>query len=504
MKNEISDTAPSAPYSPSLEIVTPLSTRMLFWRARYLKNSSFLPHLPFMFWLIELCRPKSYVALGVGEGVSYFAACQALDKLETDSHCHGIDTWPEAESGRIPEALRNFNSEHYADFSRLMQADPREAVRRFPDGSIDLLHVDMDLDQSLLDSLVHDWTRKLSRRAVVLLHGLHSRFSDGPAQTFLERITNTYPTATLEEGDGLVMVLYGPDREDRLAKLTDLRLGMPGYTDVHRVFARLGATHRFEWASRNEAGKAAAARKKQDAAEQALKDSEKRRAALEEKLAARDAAYDRRSEKIAELQAKLFDLQQAHDARGAELDGLRADIEQKRHDHDATRAKLEECRTALSERDAKLTETRKELEKKSAALTAETERLETRDKSLAEEVSRRAELEARITELTQARDHARAELETLHAQHVEALARRDAALAEARKELEKKSAALTAETERLETRFQEIATLTEKLEKMSVTLEETRSHRDALLDSTSWKLTSPMRKTINKVRALRS
>ena len=505
MSNEISATAQTAPHSPTLEIVTPLSTRMLFWRARYLRKSPFLHHLPFLFWLIEVCRPKSYVELGVGEGVSYFAACQALDKLDSDAHCHGIDSWAETENGQIPEAVRNHNADQFGDFSRLVQADPREAVRRFPDGSIDLLHVDTDIDQSLLDSLTHDWTRKLSRRGVVLLHGVDTRFAEGPARTFLERIVGAYPTIRLEGGEGLMAVLYGPERAARLVKLAQLSLGMPGYTEVHRVFSRLGATHHHEWASRAEAGKAAAARRKQEAADKALREAEKARDALEEKLAARDAAHDARNGQIAELQARLFDLQQAHDARGAELDGLRAELEAERRTH----------AEALAARDATLAETRHELEQASAALERERGEHRQRFDELTEltkaHEARVKELEETHASLARNHDAAQSALEAERRTHAEALAARDAALAETRRELEQASAGLAAETDKLEARFQEIATLTgmaERQEKrigeLEAELAQARAHRDALLDSTFWKLTAPARRTVETMRAVRA
>ncbi len=508
MSNEISAPAQTAPHSPTLEIVTPLSTRMLFWRARYLRKSPFLHHLPFLFWLIEVCRPKSYVELGVGEGVSYFAACQALDKLDSDAHCHGIDTWAETESGTIPEAVRNHNAEQFADFSRLVHEDPRAAVHRFPNGSIDLLHVDMDPDESLLDSLTHDWKCKLSRRGVVLLHGVTTRFAEGPARSFLERITAAYPTVMLEGGDGLLAVLYGAEREARLAKLARLSLGMPGYTEVHRVFSRLGATHHYEWASRAEAGKAAAARRKQEAADKALEDAETQRAQVEEKLAVRDAAYDARSAQIAELQARLFDLQQAHDARGAELDGLRAEREQERRDHAET----------LAARDAALAEARREVEEKNATLEQERQEHRRRFDELAELTRAHEERARTLAERTAQGDAAQRDAENLRAEreqerrdHAETLAARDAALTETRRELEDKTATLAAETDKLEARFQEIATLTQiaerheqRVRELDEELAHTRAHRDALLNSTFWKLTAPARRTVETMRAVRA
>ena len=346
MNNAITRSVQVIPHSPTLEIMTPLASRALFWRARYLKNSPFLHHLPFLFWLVETCRPKSFVELGVGEGVSYFAACQAVDKLDLAACCQGIDRWED--KGASPDDVRVYNTEQYGDFSRLIAGDLREAVHRFPDGSIDLLHVDVEAGEGVLDSLSQDWTRKLSPRGVILLHGVATRFTEGPAKTFLGNLTANYPHVVLEGGEGLMAVLYGTERNERLAKLASLSFGTPGYAEMHQAFARLGATHDFEWSSRFEASEAENVREKLQTAEKLREDAESRSTRLEKKLESLNSAYDARTSQVAELQGKVFDFQSAHEPREAELA--------------SARAALEKSQKELASRDTALAEAHRKLE----------------------------------------------------------------------------------------------------------------------------------------------
>lgn len=47
------------------------------------------------------------------------------------------------------------------------------------------------------------------------------------------------------------MVLYGPSRVERLDRLTEFRTDMPGHSEAHSVFRRLGEANLFEWRSRD-------------------------------------------------------------------------------------------------------------------------------------------------------------------------------------------------------------------------------------------------------------
>lgn len=486
MADDLTHSNSGTPPTAGVDIVAPLSTRTLFWRSRFLRESPFLIHVPFLFWLIETARPGCVVKLGLGDGVGYFAACQALDRVETETECVAIEPTDRA-TGADWEELGKYNEDNYAEFSTLLSCDLRGAANRFPDGAVDLLIVDTEVDDTLIDCLSHDWPRKLSDRAVVLFHGSATRFSEGQAAGFLSRITVTYPTARFEAGGGLTMVLFGQNRQDRLMRLAELRPGIRGYSEIHHVFRRLGAAHRFECADReNEAVRAKMQAKLQRAeAEQAQLHQEK--AALERELAAAKAtpsaaetqAAEALRQQLQETRAALAaaergrsDSDRAQERLRAEIDSLKQQIERLRAGLAAAEAARDESRRALEA----LREELRGLTEQRDAARAELAALEEKSAAMAQALDA---AQASVARLTEVRDSREAELEALRA-HCAGHAKELAKLTEALERVE---------NDRLS-----------DAERLKAELAEVRAHRDALLASTSWRMTAPIRRIVNATR----
>ena len=507
---------------PFQEIVTPLSARALFWRPRYLRGSALLHHLPFLFWLADLQRPRVTVTFGLGDGVGHFALCQAMDRLGAEARGHGLDERAPDAGGPDAQVI-DYNTAQYADFSQLHRGDPRDIVHGFDDGSVDLMLIDRDLDAGLIQSLTHDWTRKLSPRAVIVLHDTARRFAEGPGQGLLHSLGQAYPVIRFDAGAGLAAVLYGPDRLDKLERLAAIGPGQTGHAEVHHVFARLGAANLHEHTARTESARAEAALREATAADAAL-------SALRETLSAREAALesrsrsdDTRAEQLATLQARLFDLQTAHDAR-AEAVAAHA------------RALAEVEAAAMREtasRDAALIRERDRAETLAARLSeAETRAEEARRQAQAEIARAQADAAAQLAVKERALALATERLQAAETAGAEALRRQQEA--EASAEAARAAAAATPPepetravasalaappmaatgedlhfeeirvlTTRLETTQQEVLTLQRELrikadqntriEQLEAELAEARRYTQELLGSTSWRVTRPMR-----------
>ena len=63
------------------------------WDPEHLVLSAWMEHVPFAFWLMKVLRPTCFVELGTERGVSYAAFCQAVERFETGSRCYAVDTW---------------------------------------------------------------------------------------------------------------------------------------------------------------------------------------------------------------------------------------------------------------------------------------------------------------------------------------------------------------------------------------------------------------------------
>ena len=54
---------------------------------------SWIKHIPFAFFIIDVLRPEVFVELGVHTGNSFCAFCQAVKKLRLKTKCFAVDTW---------------------------------------------------------------------------------------------------------------------------------------------------------------------------------------------------------------------------------------------------------------------------------------------------------------------------------------------------------------------------------------------------------------------------
>jgi hypothetical protein len=77
-----------------LQPISPLPlTATAFRFPNRIVPSAWIEHVPFMFWLVDALRPGRFVELGTHSGVSYCAACQAVELLNLDCSCYAVDTW---------------------------------------------------------------------------------------------------------------------------------------------------------------------------------------------------------------------------------------------------------------------------------------------------------------------------------------------------------------------------------------------------------------------------
>ena len=434
MPQEITGSANKAVFVPGIEIVTPLASRVLFWRPRFLRDTAALHYIPFLFWLTEVLRPKSIVHLGLGSGVGYFASCQVIDKLNLDARCYGFDR---KTSGKIQE----YNSKNYVDFSSISARDPQKSAQGFPDGTIDILHISLDLDVKKIESGLHAWLPKLSQGGVVFLAGDKVSVDAGKRAAFVERMQKTYPWIRMESGNGLLVLLCGANVDERIERLAELQVGAAGYGAVHQVFNRLGATVVSEFQARTNTKKVKKLQRNlnksnRDLAE-ALDSSTGNKATLE-KL---QDAYSERNRHLAQVQAKLWDLEQSKGNSGVaeQVSDLESRLKEQEQllanaimEQDKLKAKEKETaqelqaeilahvksREWLSKKEAQL-ETRQSDHDKSAVkienLSAELERLE------AAQQAERADQNKALAQKDAATENLADQLEMLQAEHEKSL-----------------------------------------------------------------------------------
>ncbi|HEX6124637.1 MAG TPA: class I SAM-dependent methyltransferase [Pyrinomonadaceae bacterium] len=187
----------------------------------WLEQTAWAGHLPFAMFLISAFRPRVFVELGVDRGSSYCTFCQTVRALGTDTKCFGIDTWQGDEhagkpSGENLKALRKHHDRLYSDFSTLIQSTFDDALLKFENGSVDLLHID---GFHTYDAVRHDyetWLPKMSDRGIVIFHDTTVRERDFGVWKFWSEISAGRPAFEFEHSHGLGVLCVGDQIPDAM------------------------------------------------------------------------------------------------------------------------------------------------------------------------------------------------------------------------------------------------------------------------------------------------
>jgi hypothetical protein len=214
-----------------------------YWMPDLITRSAWLEHAPFAFWLVDALRPRSIVELGVHGGFSFFVFCQAVQRLRLASRCYAIDTWRGDEHAGfygedVYDAVCAYNR-RYDAFAHLIRSDFSDACGEFPNGAIDLLHID---GCHTYEAVRHDfetWLPKLSRRGVILFHDTAEYANGFGVYRQWEELRTRYPSFEFRHGHGLGIIAIG---EKIAAPLRELFRAWPSHTaqTIRTAYERLG------------------------------------------------------------------------------------------------------------------------------------------------------------------------------------------------------------------------------------------------------------------------
>ncbi|WCR10697.1 hypothetical protein JHW45_16940 [Paracoccus stylophorae] len=368
-----------------------LPNRELFWKVRFLQQSGFAEHLPFLFWLMSELQPQLAVTTGVDSGVAHFATCQTADKLGLDTACHGFGQWSGDKDGDgVPEALTDYGFENYEEISFLHNDTLSGAAEQFSEASVDLLNVGEALSEEVLDTVERKWMSRLSEQGVILLRDVRQGSGKKDTRKRLAALRQAHPHFEFDHGGGLLMLLVGDKVNDRLQHLARASRRSPGYRNVQNMFRRLGAYYGKELTARD-------ASQRSKTATAATRKAEAEVETLQKRLAELEAAYDTRHKMVATLQARLHDEQERLETALAQQEHAQ------RAEHEERIASLEcDLQQARAAKEAAEAALARQTEKTDQLTHAATEQKAEDDRRRAEDASRTAELEARLNEIRQA------------------------------------------------------------------------------------------------------
>jgi len=339
------------------------------WKAQWLRPSAWLAHVPFAFWAIKAMRPSCFVELGTHWGVSYFAFCQAVERLGLATQCFAVDTWVGDEhageyGGEVFADVQALNDQKYKSFSSLLRCEFDAAQPYFEDGEIDLLHID---GLHTYDAVAHDfenWRPRLSERAVVIFHDINVRERDFGVWRLWKELAREFPHFAFNHGYGLGVLGVGPEvpqAMQRLFALSTRDSRADGSADAIRIsFASRGESvlTQFHLLQTQELVHREAAR-----AEQECRRTEQERARADQETARAEALDLEREAARAEVERERERVRAAQRESEARASALRVELDGAAEEGNRLRALSAKHAAQTAQREAQLAEAMREIER---------------------------------------------------------------------------------------------------------------------------------------------
>ena len=185
---------------------------------------SWVGHIPFAFWLINVAKPQIFVELGTHTGNSYFAFCQSLQHHHIPAQCYAVDSWVGDEHAgyygdTVYEAVKDYNQMHYSRFSSLMRMTFDLALPYFSNGSIDMLHIDGMHSYEAVKHDFNNWLPKMSEKGSVLFHDINVRERGFGVWKLWDELSPLYQSISFDHSHGLGILFIGTQQTPSILRL---------------------------------------------------------------------------------------------------------------------------------------------------------------------------------------------------------------------------------------------------------------------------------------------
>lgn len=171
-------------------------------------------HIPFMFCLMNLMRPRTYVELGTHYGASFFAVCQAIEEYKIDCSPVAIDLWVgDKHAGYYQEdvysAFKWIHQNKYGGVGYALRKDFSEAAKDFVAKSIDLIHIDGLHTYEAVKNDYETWLPKASENGVLLFHDTAVRERGFGVWKLWDEIKDKHASFNFTHTHGLGIIALG-------------------------------------------------------------------------------------------------------------------------------------------------------------------------------------------------------------------------------------------------------------------------------------------------------
>jgi len=191
-----------------------------------LPASAWAGHVPFLFVLFKLLKPRTYVELGVHSGCSFIAACTAARSCCVTTNLVGVDTWEgDPHSGLYDGDTLYRELKTYVDGcfpnARLIRSSFSQARAQFNSTSIDVLNIDGYHTYEAVKEDFVTWFSAVSPQGVVLFHDIGVYDTNFGVHRLWAELKDRFTTIELPHSFGLGVLVLDPE-DPRLAPLLDI------------------------------------------------------------------------------------------------------------------------------------------------------------------------------------------------------------------------------------------------------------------------------------------
>jgi hypothetical protein len=193
-------------------------------------NSAWKGHIPFARYITKAFRPEVFVELGTYYGVSYSAFWDSAIRHKIPMEGYAVDMWEEGYDETTPgsnqvvfEKFKSFHDENLPSSSHILKMEFEQALEKFSDESIDLLHIDGNHNYEIVKKDFFSWLPKMKKTGMILLHDVHINWDGYGVHVFWDEIKNSYPSFSFHHSYGLGLLCVSDDIPENLAWIFTLQ-----------------------------------------------------------------------------------------------------------------------------------------------------------------------------------------------------------------------------------------------------------------------------------------
>jgi GT2 family glycosyltransferase/ADP-heptose:LPS heptosyltransferase len=166
-------------------------------------------HKFFAYDLVRNFKPKVIVELGTHKGTSFFSFCQAAKDARLDCRLIAVDTWRgDKQAGfyeeNVIKEVKAIRARYYPEQQiSLVRKTFDEAIKSFPDNSIDLLHIDGLHTYRAVRHDFKNWLGKVKDDGIIILHDIAETQGDFGVYKLWDEIKTDYKTLEFRHSHGL-------------------------------------------------------------------------------------------------------------------------------------------------------------------------------------------------------------------------------------------------------------------------------------------------------------